>query len=104
MAVVKVTVHLTTSGAALGQLIRHRSLMIQKHREFSRAVVQAFADVVDSSAPRDTGFMASRLSTVKQISGGGSVSGYGAGAYSLVGDPGDTARRGTITAFIKANK
>lgn len=104
MAQIRVVVHLSTSGAALNQIINHRKLMIRKHREFSRAVVQEFASMIDSQAPRDTGFMAQRMSTVRQIRGAGSVDGFGAGAYSLIGDPSDPAPRGTITAFIKANK
>lgn len=104
MTLVNVRVVLATSGASLSQLVNHRALMLRKHHEFSRQVVDAFASTVDAIAPRDTGFMAARMSTVRQIKGAGTVDGYGAGAYSLIGDPKDRATPGTIASFIKANK
>ena len=103
MALVNVRVVVATSGANLAQLVNHRALMLRKHREFSRRVVDAFASTVDTAAPRDTGFMAARMSTVRQIRGAGSVDGYGAGAYSLIGNPKDRATPRTIASFIKAN-
>ena len=78
-----------------------RAKMLAKHRDFSPSVVQVFADAIQDPASRDTGFMAGRMSSVRQIRSGGSVEGFGAGAYSLIGDPGEKAKTGTISAFIK---
>lgn len=100
MATVGITVQVEKIGMATSVLYA-RSKMIAKHREFSRNVVNAFVEDIEMTAPRDTGYMIKRMTTVRQIRSAGSVEGYGAGAYSLVGDPSESAKRGTISAFIK---
>lgn len=104
MTLVSVRVVLATSGEDLVRLVGIRRNLIGRHREFSRFIVNRFAEEIEIAAPRDTGFMVKRMTTVRQIRGAGTVDGYGAGAYSLIGDPANPAKRGTIAAFIKANK
>lgn len=100
MATIGIAVQVEKIGMATAVLYA-RSRMIAGHRQFSRAVVGVFADTIEGTAPRDTGYMASRMSTVRQVRSAGSVEGYGAGAYSLIGDPSNRATPGTIAAFIK---
>lgn len=104
MAAISIRIVLATSGEDLRRLIGIRRTLIGRHREFSRFIVERFADEIEATAPRDTGFMISRMATIRQVRSGGSVDGYGAGAHSLVGDPSTSAKRGTIASFIKANK
>lgn len=100
MTTVGISVSFSKTGPA-STIMFARTKMLAMHRDFSRSVVGVFAETIESTAPRSTGFMATRLSTVRQIRTGGAISGYGAGAYSLVGDPSNAAKRGTITSFIK---
>ena len=100
MTTVSVSLGFTRTGPASTVMLA-RSKMLAGHRSFSRSVVGVFAETIESIAPRDTGFMVARMSTVRQIRTGSSIEGYGAGAYSLVGDPSVSAKRGTIASFIK---
>lgn len=100
MATVNIAVSFEKIGYASAVMYARRN-MLAKHRDFSRSVVGTFANIVQQTAPRDTGFMAARMSTVRQIRFGGSVEGYGAGAYELVGDPGTKATPRTIASFVK---
>lgn len=100
MATVGIAVSFEKTGSA-STVMFARGKMLAMHRDFSRSAVGVFADTIESTAPRSTGFMAGRISTVRQIRVGGAIAGYGAGAYSLIGDPSNAAKRGTITSFIK---
>lgn len=99
MLPVSLSIDLARTGPA-STVLAGRVGMLGKHRTFSRAVVQTFADAIEASAPRDTGHMISRMTVVRQVRGAGSVEGYGAGAYSLIGDPSNKATPGTIASFI----
>lgn len=100
MAIVDISVGLNRTGPA-STVMYARAKMLAKHRDFSRNVVNAFVEDIEMTAPHDTGYMISRMATIRQLRIGSYVSGYGAGAYSLVGDPSETAKRGTISAFIR---
>lgn len=98
-----ISVYLVTAGPDIGLLMGNRGSSIGKHREFSMAVLSAFSDVIQSSAPRDTGFMANSVSQISVINGQDGSFGFGAGAYSVIGNPSTKSKRGTIKSFVKAN-
>lgn len=92
---------LTTTGWPLERAIGDRSRKLENHLSFSRRVIEAFSGVIETTAPRDTGYMATYVSAPSFISSDGEFVGYGAGSYDRIGDPGKRAKKGTIKTFVK---
>ncbi len=94
-----ISISMQQSGTASAQIVA-RERMLRLSRDLCYTAVRAFSDHIEQNAPRQTGYMAKRIATIRRINSSGDVVGYGAGVWSLIGPP-NQSERGTIKAFIK---